>query len=57
MAGSSLSGGGTWPKIISQDKSSKLGFIVTGNPKPSVKNFCVGICQHGVVMDEKLLGS
>ena len=36
-------GGGCCPKIISQDRSSRLGFIVSGRPNRSVKKSCVGI--------------
>lgn len=39
---SSRTGGGACPKIISQDSVSKLGFIVSGIPKSSVKKDCVG---------------
>lgn len=38
--------GGASPNTISHDKSSKLGFIVNGSPKVSVKKVCVGICTR-----------
>ena len=34
----------TCPKIISHDRSSKLGFIVRGSPNSSVKKACVSMC-------------
>ena len=44
-AGSAACAGGAWPKIISQERSSKLGFIVRGRPKSLVKKSWVGICR------------
>ncbi len=39
-------GGGASPNTISQERSSKSGFIVRGSPNVSVKNVCVGICKR-----------
>jgi hypothetical protein len=44
--GSCSSGGGAWPNTISHDRSSKLGFIVSGMPKSFVKNDWVGTCRR-----------
>lgn len=46
--GSSLTGGGCSPKIISQDRSSKFGFMVRGRPNVLVKKSWVGSCVEVV---------
>mmetsp|Transcript_1487 Transcript_1487/g.9094 ORF Transcript_1487/g.9094 Transcript_1487/m.9094 type:complete len:341 (-) Transcript_1487:1018-2040(-) len=57
MASSSSRGGGSWPKIIRQLMSSKLGFIVNGIPSSSVKNVCMGALHIFTHIPVQLLSS
>ena len=56
-ASSSSRGGGGWPKIMSQDRSSKLGFMVSGRPQFSLKNCWVEVLHRLVHAVTQVLAS
>lgn len=57
MTWSSSMGGGLWPNTISQLKSSKLGFMVSGMPSSSVKKVCTGALHKLTHMPAHLLSA